>query len=147
MGVRQERGTSLSGVVESGMQLSEIDEIASDLERLYRKDTKPFSCHDCRILQANAGTLDLSGFIPALVLFFSDVSGYSSRAGRLKTKGKDELDCARHLLSRSFYQRYPEYRSLEPVITPERTPQLHSDLQAHEEMRRKLLRLVSMLDS
>ncbi len=78
-------------------------------------------------------------------MFLSGVAGYASSADRLGRRPVEELQKAGEFLSKSFFDRYPEYGSLKARVTPQGTPLLFAEMEAAEENRVELLNEVSSL--
>jgi hypothetical protein len=121
------------------------EENANELRRLYESELcTPFPYSDASKLRREGGEL-YEGFIPDLDMHFSDIAGYCSWGGKILRWPKEKIDEARERLSRSFFERFPKYDSLQVVINELDTPALYKELQLHERMRRKLLDLLEEL--
>lgn len=118
---------------------------AVELERVYHeKLLKPFPYADCRHVMAQVGEFD-EGLIPDLDLYFSNVAGYCSWGKRLQRMPRPELLAARATLTRSFFEKHPEYLPLTALINEADTPTLFGDLKLHEELRNRLLAIIPAL--
>ena len=116
-----------------------------EIGRIYQeKLMAPFPYADCRHVRAQAGE-QTEGLIPDLDLYFSDVAGYCSRGKRFLRLSKDELLAARKILARSFFEKHSEYLSLSAFINETDTPTLFADLKLHDELRVRLLAIISTL--
>ena len=71
--------------------------------------------------------------------FDSTVAGYSSRVSSVPHWAYPETQEAISLLSRSFYDKHPEYLPLQTILTD--FPDLCEDIETHEKMRQSLLLL------
>ena len=117
-------------------------ELAYEIMQLYRKDRGPFPYAGCRfILQGLEDEFD--GLIPDLNLWSMDIAGFASQSYKIKNWPVEKLRMAQGLISLRFFDKHPEYRVLERSITSEETPDLYERLKLYEEMRRKLLELIS----
>lgn len=126
------------------------EEIAAGFRRILEEElSKPFPYDDCRRVLAKAGELAdgeiADGLIPDLDLYFSDIAGYCSYGKRLLSLPQNELTAARATLETSFFEQHPEYRVLASWINETETPVLFADLNRHEEVRVRLLELISYL--
>ncbi|MGH9846072.1 MAG: YxiJ family protein [Blastocatellia bacterium] len=132
------------------MTKSFMEEIAAGFRQTLEEDlSKPFPYDDCRRVLARAGDIadgDIAdGLIPDLDLYFSDIAGYCSHGKKLLNMPKDDLVAARATLERSFFEKHPEYRALAVWINEIETPMLFAEINRHEEVRCKLLELISNL--
>jgi hypothetical protein len=115
---------------------------AEQIEQLYAASfAVPFPYNDCLQLlkerSAPAGTL-----IPELDWYFGTVAGYSHSASRLKASSVAELQAAEKVLSKGFFDHFPQLESYRELIDEERTPELHRNLDVAERLRSGLLTLV-----
>lgn len=127
-----------------------MEEIAAGFRRTLEEElSKPFPYDDCRRVLAKAGEIAdgeiADGLIPDLDLYFSDIAGYCSYGKKLLGLPQNELAAARATLETSFFEKHPEYRALAPWINEIETPRLSADLSRHEEVRCRLLELISCL--
>lgn len=128
-------------------QLMDAERVAAatELRRICKEDlAKPFPYPDCRLVYAKGGKL-ADGLIPSLDLYFSDVAGYCSWGKRLLRFSQSELLAARATLTRSFFEKHPEYLPLKALINETETPTLFADLKLHDELRGRLLALIAAL--
>jgi hypothetical protein len=58
---------------------------------------------------------------------------------------KDDLIKARATLERSFFEKHPEYLPLAALISETDTPTLRAEIELHDELRGKLLKIISAL--
>lgn len=115
---------------------------AEQIETLYESGFRgPFPYSDCfrllKVRPAPEGTL-----IPELDWYFGAVAGYSHSATRLNTRSSVELQAAEKVLSKSFFEYFPELAPYRELIDEERTPDLHERLETVEKLRQGLLRLM-----
>jgi hypothetical protein len=115
---------------------------AEQIETLYATSfTGSFPYADCYRLSEELPASQES-LIPALDWYFGAVAGYSSSASGLHARPAAALQAAETVLSKSFFERFPELESYKPLIDEERTPDLHQRLQVVEKLRLGLLDLV-----
>jgi hypothetical protein len=119
------------------------ESLVRDLNPLYEKSRHPFAYADCRKLLHQGATYE--GLAADLDLYLKDIAGYCTWGRRLLKWSKPEIEKALATLSRSFFEKNPEYKPLESQITEENTPDLYADLVLHEKMRQTLLSLFSLL--
>jgi hypothetical protein len=105
---------------------------------------RPFPYLDCRKLKREAeGQYD--DLIPDLASFFYWVSSHAHGVEEILNWPEARLRKARDDLAESFFEQFPQYRSLENMITPADTPDLSRDLIVHEQARRSLVELITRL--
>ena len=122
-----------------------VTEAVVELRRVFKEDlTEPFPYADChRLLTHIEG--DDEGLIPDLDLFFWDVAKYCSLGKKLLHLPKDDLSKARVMLAESFFEKHPEYLPLAALINETDTPTLSAELKLHDELRARLLAIISTL--
>jgi len=115
---------------------------AEQIEELYTTSFNgPFPYQDCfQLLKERNESRE--SLIPELDWYFATVAGYSHSATRLNAKSAAELEKAEKLLSKSFFEYFPELEPYRPLIDEKRTPNLHGRLQVVEKLRLGLLDLV-----
>jgi hypothetical protein len=122
-----------------------LSRLASELAQFYEQNCrKPFPYQGCRALLKGTDKR-MEGFIPDLDLFFGSIAGYANGAKKLLKWDTEKVKQAQRMLRGSFFEKHPEYKELEARITPADTPDLYADMAHYEEMRTKVLRLLSML--
>jgi len=120
------------------------DQVA-ELVRTCREDLgNPFPYTGCRKLLHGKG-ISYEGLIPDLDLYFYEIASHCGGIKNILKWSQERLLAAQTQLSKSFFERHPEYQPLEPMITKEDTPDLYSHLMAHEKVRRMLLELLNQL--
>ena len=116
--------------------------IESQIEALFEKSFRgPFPYEECRTIAQLLGK-STDDLIPELDWYFDNIAGYSSSASRLRNRSPDELRDAERILSKDFFQYFPEQEAYRSLIDPVRTPRLHEQLMASEELRVRLLGLL-----
>ena len=121
-----------------------IRESISELSRLFGSIKHPFPYKDCRKLQRQDASR-YEGFVADLDLYLKDIAGYCTWGERILEWSKPEIEKASRILSRSFFEKNPDYTAMESLITKENTPNLYEMLNSHEAMRATLFRLLSLL--
>lgn len=122
-----------------------VEETVVELRRIFKEDLSgPFPHGDCRRLRAKAGGI-YEGLIPDLDLYFWDVAKYCSLGKKLLRLPKDDLIKARATLERSFFEKHPEYLPLAALISETDTPTLRAEIELHDELRGKLLKIITAL--
>lgn len=122
-----------------------IEETVVELRRIFKEDLSgTFPYDDCRHLRAKAGG-NYEGLVPDLDLYFWDVAKYCSLGKKLLRLPKDDLIKARATLERSFFEKHPEYLPLAALISETDTPTLRAEIELHDELRSKLLKIISSL--
>jgi hypothetical protein len=83
--------------------------------------------------------------IADLDIFFSFIAGYSSSATGLENRTRDELVKAIPKLKRSFFEAYPQYKTLEELIARPENEALQHDLRVADQLRSALVVLMEQL--
>ena len=131
-------------------RLTSLDEpklklLAEFAGQLFEKDkAQPFPYADCRRAAALA-FIPLKHLIPDLDLYFSDLAGYCSWGVRILSWSPEKVSTVRKHISKSFFEKHPQYRCLLEAVPVEKAPALLADLALHEEMRRTLIQLLDGL--
>ena len=127
------------------MEPDDLNSLAGELLELYAEDLQtPFPYNGCRKLVA-ATMENHEGLIPDMDMYFSTVASFAGGVKKLLKWPLANLLQAKTKLEQSFFEKHPQYKSLEPLINASYMPDLHSDLLLHERMRTSLLRLLSLL--
>ncbi len=128
------------------MNNDKANQLAAEVSELFTKGmVGPFPYSDCRrLLREDPDKYEY--LIPTLDLFFSTVAGYASWGLKSLQWGSEQIDKATKDLKASFFEQYPLYEPLLPLVTFSNTPHLYSDLRAHEGVRQKLLELLELLN-
>ena len=112
------------------------------IEALYNSAFEgEFPYEDCRAISRLMGR-DSGDLIPELDWYFDNISGYSSSASRLLDRSPEELGHAVRVLSKDFFQYFPEEEAYRILIDPAHAPRLHKQMRASEELRVQLLGLL-----
>jgi hypothetical protein len=129
------------------MAQNPTDELVRQLLQLketFEAHVGPFPYEDCRHILESAGVGD-SDLIPDLDTYFYEIWSHTTGVKRLLTWPKETLSNSIYWRSMSFFERHPEYRALEPMITASEAPQLHARLELYERARQLLLALLGRL--
>src|ERR1700735_2352342 len=103
--------------------------IARQIEALYKSSfAGPFPYQDC-FWVAGQAKVDTADLIPELDWYFGTVAGYASSATRLGARPAEELMKAEKILSKEFFECFPQLECCLPFISSEETPDLHRRLQ------------------
>ena len=128
------------------MDNDKANQLAAEVSELFNKTIRgPFPYDDCRALLREAPN-KYKDLIPALDLFFSTVAGYGSWGPKLLQWSPGQRQKATEDLAVSFFEKYPLYEPLLPLVTFSITPRLYSAFKAHESLRQSLLELLKLLD-
>jgi hypothetical protein len=112
------------------------------IEELYAISFRgPFPYNDCFWLASHLKKPS-SELIPELDWYFATVAGYASSASRLAERAPEELQAAEKLLSKDFFDYFPDLEVYRPLIEAEHTPRLNERMKIVEEMRLGLLLLL-----
>jgi len=107
---------------------------------------RPFPYSGARKLRHDDGGI-YEGLIPDLDLFASQIAGYCSWGKGILKWSEEKVDEAERTIGKSFFDKHPKYKPLEPLITEENTPDLHAWLTLQERIRSRLLELFALLRS
>jgi hypothetical protein len=114
----------------------------TEIEEAYHDQLRRgFPYDDCRYLKKKHG-VDSEAFSADLEHYWADISGFASSATRLTRRSQLQILWGTESLSRSFFERYPQYADLQDLITPQKTPRLWEQMQAYEEERKSLIFLL-----
>lgn len=127
------------------MREPNVEELMRELYHLYEeKCSTPFPHAGCRdLLQEMEGQYDL--FVPHLDLYFLNIAGYCFSAKKIVKWPIEEIEKVLVDLKETFFEKHPQYAALEPLITESRVSDLYQALGIYEEMRKKLLEILSCL--
>ena len=127
------------------MSSKTIEQMVDELLHLYEeKRRSPFPRTGCRKILRGSGDR-YEGLIPDLDLYFSDIAGYCSWGRKILHWPKEKVQEVKDGLGRSFFEKYPKYKPLEPMITESHTPDLHAKLRLYETMRTRLIELLNRI--
>lgn len=119
--------------------------LSEEIRRIYDEEARlPFPYEGCRTLLQDISN-DFEGFIPDLDMYFSDIAGYSCSTKKFSEWSAPSLRETIGHLSLNFFERHPEYVVLQRLIGESTTPDLHEDLLLYDQLRQKLLALLSGL--
>jgi hypothetical protein len=115
------------------------------LEKFYENECEtPFPYTDIgKLLQDRNGGFE--GLIPDIAMYFADLVGYCSWGNKMMKWSAKKIDEATVALQKPFFERFPQYKVLLPAITKKAVPDLYSDLENHEAVRKALLNVFSEL--
>jgi hypothetical protein len=105
----------------------------------------PFPYDGCRKVCADIDPRICDGFIPALDLFMWDVDSACGGIKKVLQFDADRLRETRASIAQSFAERHPEYKMILNRADEIRPEDLWVSMQAHEEMRVRLLTLINDL--
>lgn len=116
-------------------------ELLAELRELDRTDTSPFPYQGCRKLIRHAPEAS-DGLIPNLNTYFMDIVGYASWGKGILKWPEQKVQQTIARLSVTFFEKHPEYSTLESMITKSSTPDLYANLALYERMRLCLLQIL-----
>jgi hypothetical protein len=120
--------------------------IINRLDQLHDSAHGKFPYDDCRKLIQEEDSYATEGLIPDLDIYFFDIFGYYSCCRKFRGYTENELRQVRIHLEKSFFNIFPEHKSLETKITESNTPDLYKKFMLNEEMRQNLLELISLIE-
>lgn len=126
------------------MNAKATNESISEIAQLCKECVKSFPYTDCRTLLSK-GESRYEDFIPHLDLYFSSIAGYCSWGNGVFKWSHDRLQEAREKLGETFFDKHPQYKPFESMITVTDTPDLYTALLLHERIRRTLLILLAAI--
>ncbi|MCW5967910.1 MAG: hypothetical protein KIT57_05315 [Blastocatellales bacterium] len=127
------------------MNVKPLEDWTNYFLKSYKEEmVRPFPYAGAKKLRRKGGERYV-GFIPDLDLFSSTIASYCGGIKKVLSLPDEKLLEAKEALSKSFFEKHPKYKSLEPAITEENTPDLYAWLRLHEEMRVMLLELFSQV--
>ena len=127
------------------MNPNNLENLACEMKRLYDEDCRPFAYDDLDTLRTMTKRR-LPSLNPDWDAYSSALSGYCSwdrRALNWTLATRQEVAAQ---AAHSFFEKHPNYRPLEKLISPTLTPTLYADLQLAEQMRTTLLQFIELLE-
>jgi hypothetical protein len=121
--------------------MSAIDDLLAQLDALSGSGGGPFPYEGCRRLRAAVDDRH-DGFIPDLDAYLSELAGYRSWGKRILTWSDDKIAVVANRLSQSFFDRFPTYAELKPILEVTQAPDVRYALQNAEQTREVLLHLL-----
>lgn len=118
--------------------------LADKLKSEYENVTTSFPYKDCYRLRRKAGK-GFVGFIAAFSHYDAMISGYASWGSGLLGFSRERALQAKLEMSKSFFEKHPEYEFVVPLITPKETPSLYKLSQQLETWRTTLTDILSTL--
>jgi hypothetical protein len=117
----------------------------TEIQDLYKTSfMDKFPYDDCYQL-AKKTQQPSADLIPELDFYFSTIAGYSSSATRLQNRSLQELEKAKNVLSKTFFDAYPGLHQYASLITATETPRLYHAMQVAEKLRTSLLDLLASI--
>jgi hypothetical protein len=128
--------------------MSRIEDLATEITRLYKPiESEPFPYDDCWNLLKSVNDSTVKYLNPDLDLYFSDVASHATGMKWVLKWSASKAAESRQKLSRSFYEKHPQYERIRPLITPESTPMLHRHIETTERVRHLLLDLFAQIEA
>jgi len=125
------------------MQHKVVEDMISELLHLFEEACRtPFPYADSRTLLSQDEER-YENLIAHLDLYFSDIASHSGGVRRLLKWSNKMLLESQQKLRNSFFEKYPQYKALETLVTESTTPDLYAKLVIYEKMRTNLLILLS----
>jgi hypothetical protein len=116
------------------------------LRQLFDEAHSPFPYEGCRFL-LKSGNSDYQHFVFDLDLYFSELAGYSSLGKKILKWSDEKVADVKNKLSKTFFEKHPEYKPLEEIISKNSTPDLYDQLELYENIRQTLMKLLYILAS
>jgi hypothetical protein len=120
--------------------MSKIDDLLSELDALHKSGYRPFPYDGCRRLRAAvSGRHD--GLTPDLDMYLSEVAGYRSWGKKILEWPDEKVQSVERRLRVSFFDRYPAYAELQPILASAVAPDVSDALGSADRTRALLLEL------
>lgn len=127
------------------MKHKTVDELLAELLDLSEKEFHgPFPYADCRKLTSKE-VKRYEDFTADLNTYFYYIVSHSSGVKKVLRWPRERLLESQKWLAKSFFERFPKYKPLEPLINASNTPDLYTRMALCERMRTGLLDLFSNL--
>ena len=124
------------------MTTDKSNKLASDLLNLYEEFCRtPFPYADSRKLLREE-TVQYEGLIPDLDMYFYNIASHCGGVKRIFKWPKSQALKAMENLSCSFFEKHPQYKALQAMITLTNTPDLFAKFELYERARALLLELL-----
>lgn len=122
-----------------------VSKYADGLYLMSQEDQGPFPYEDCRKLLQEVGNKLYGDLVPDLNTYFYEIYSYSAGAKNLVTWSNEELAQSRKLFHKSFFDRYPQYAALQPIINQDNVPALAQRMSLYNQMRLSLTKFIKVL--
>jgi hypothetical protein len=121
--------------------MSAIGDLLSQLDALSGSDGGPFPYEGCRRLRAAVGERH-EGLIPDLDAYLSEFAGYRSWGNKILTWSDEKIAAVENRVSQSFFDRFPSYAELKPILEVTEASDVRRALQNAEKTREVLRHLL-----
>jgi len=122
-----------------------ISELVFQIPSMAELTQRPFPSADCYKLIRQVKQI-LDGLNACLALYFSAIAGYASSAKNIALWTTERKRSARKDLARGFYDQYPQFQIIRPLVSSANVPDLYADFRLYERAREILLTILSKLD-
>ena len=83
-------------------------------------------------------------FTGLVEVYSIDLGGYAHFPDQLLSLSRQKRSEVRSKYEKSFFEKYPDYKKIEPLITQSNTPSLYLQLSIFEQMRIRLLEIIGI---
>lgn len=122
--------------------------LINELEGYGKKSVHPFPYADCRKLISDLSLQEqrhFEEFTANLNTFHMAVSGPISWGAKILGWPQERVIREYAYLQKSFFQRFPQYKTVRRLINKTNTPDLFKEIKVHEKIRKLLLELLPLL--
>lgn len=124
--------------------MSKTNDLLRQLDALSESDVGPFPYDGCRWLRT-AVRERLDGLVPDLDSYLSEFAGYRSWGKKILEWPDERIATVEKRLSQSFFERFPAYAGLEPILGLSEASDVRRALNNAEQTREVLLHLLSAI--
>jgi len=121
-----------------------VAHLIQDLAAYDEQSRKPFPRKDCRKITGGDSDKELD-LVGDLNTYDMTISGPISWGDKVMEWSNEKIDRILKYTAKPFFDQYPQYKPLEPLVSDTNTPDLCADLQLHEEMRLVLRQLLTQI--
>jgi hypothetical protein len=124
--------------------VSTIKDLLNRLDALSEVEAGPFPYDGCRWLRV-AADYRHDGLVPDLDGYLSEFAGYRSWGKKILEWPDEKIATVEKRLSRSFFERFPAYTELKPLLGSYEASDVRRTLHNAEQTREALLQLFSAI--
>ena len=124
--------------------MSTIKDLLDQLDALSESEARPFPYDGCRWLRVAARDRH-EGLVPDLDSYLSEFAGYRSWGKKILEWSDEKIATVEKRLSRSFFERFPAYAELKPLLGSSEASEVRRTLHNAEQTREALLQLLSAI--
>jgi hypothetical protein len=123
---------------------TKIRELIHELDAYDEQRRQPFPREDCRKITEGDSDKELD-LVGDLNTYDMTITGSISWGEKIVDWPSEKINRLLKYTNKPFFEAFPEYKFLEPLITKTNTPDLYEDILLHEKIRLVLIELLTLL--